>query len=101
MQLVGASNPLIIVTFFLEIMARTLQQLKESVERMIAEQGADAPVAAFIFTNPDVFVMDEDGEQVTQSREIAEQVLNNVEDDYDYLYEEIFNCIENELRELN
>jgi hypothetical protein len=81
-------------------MARTLQQLKESVERMIAEQGADAPVAAFIFTNPDVFVMNEDGEQVTQSREIAEQVLNNVEDDYDYLYEEVFNCIENELREL-
>jgi hypothetical protein len=77
-------------------MARTLQQLKESVERMIAEQGADAPVAAFIFTNPDVFVMDEDGEQVTQSREIAEQVLNNLED----LYEEIFNCIENELRDL-
>jgi hypothetical protein len=44
--------------------------------------------------------MGEDGEQVTQSREIAEQVLNNVEDDYDYLYEEVFNCIENELRDL-
>lgn len=68
---------------------------------MIAKQGEDAPVAAFIFTGEDVFVMDEDGEPVTQSREIAAQVLNNVEDDYDYLYEEIFNCIENELRELN
>ena len=81
-------------------MARTLQQLQESVNRLIEQQGADAPVAAFIFTNPDVFVMDEDGEQVTQSREIAEQVLNNVEDDYDYLYSEIFDCIDNELREL-
>ena len=27
-------------------MARTLQQLKESVERLIQQQGPDAPVAA-------------------------------------------------------
>lgn len=81
-------------------MSRTLSQLKQSVDRLIEQQGEDAPVAAFIFTNEDVFVMNDDGEQVRQSREIAEQVLNNVEDDYDYLYEEIFNCIDNELREL-
>ena len=78
----------------------TLANLRDRVNRLIENQGEDAPVAAFIFTNPDVFVMDEDGEQVTQSREIAAQVLNNVEDDYDYLYEEVFNCIENELRDL-
>jgi hypothetical protein len=81
-------------------MARTLQQLKESVDRLIEQQGADAPVAAFIFTSEDVFVMDDNGDQVTQPREIAERVLNNVEDDYDYLYTEIFDCIDNELREL-
>lgn len=81
-------------------MARTLQQLKESVDRLIQQQGANAPVAAFIFTGDDVFVMDDNGNQVTQPLEIAEQVLNSVEDDYDYLYEEIFNCIDNELREL-
>lgn len=81
-------------------MARTLQQLKESVERLIQQQGADAPVAAFIFTGEDVFVMDENCDQITQPREIAEKVLNSVEDDYDYLYTEIFDCIDNELREL-
>ncbi len=81
-------------------MARTLQQLKESVERLIEQQGANAPVAAFIFTNEDVFVLDEDNEQVTQPREIADKVLDAVEGDYDYLYTEIFNCIDNELREL-
>lgn len=80
-------------------MARTLSQLKERIENLIEQQGADAPVAAFIFTNEDVFVMN-DGEPVSQSREIAEKVLNSVEDDYDYLYEEIFNCIDRELNEL-
>ena len=80
-------------------MARTLQQLKESVDRLIQQQGADAPVAAFIFTGEDVFVMDDNCDQVIQPREIAEKVLNNL-DDYDYLYTEIFDCIDNELREL-
>ena len=80
-------------------MARTLQQLKESIENLISLQGPDAPVAAYIFTQEDVFVMNEEGEQVTQPLEIAEEVLNNL-DEYDYLYEEIFNCIDNELREL-
>ena len=80
-------------------MTRTLQQLKESVDRLIQQQGADAPVAAFIFTGEDVFVMDDNGDQVTQPREIAEKVLNNL-DEYDYLYTEIFDCIDNELREL-
>jgi hypothetical protein len=80
-------------------MARTLQQLKESVDRLIEQQGADAPVAAFIFTGEDVFVMDDNCDQVTQPREIAEKVLNNL-DEYDYLYTEIFDCIDNELREL-
>jgi hypothetical protein len=80
-------------------MARTLQQLKESVERLIEQQGEDAPVAAWIFTNEDVFVMDDDCNQVKQPREIAENVLSNL-DDYDYLYTEIFDCIDNELREL-
>ncbi len=80
-------------------MARTLQQLKESVDRLIQQQGEDAPVAAFIFTGEDVFVMDNNGDQVTQPREIAEKVLNNL-DEYDYLYTEIFDCIDNELREL-
>jgi hypothetical protein len=77
-------------------MSRTLQQLKESVERLIEQQGNDAPVAAFIFTNEDVFVMDEDGNPDPVRREIAETVLHNVEE-YDHLFTEIFHIIEQEL----
>lgn len=80
-------------------MARTLQQLKESVERLIQQQGEDAPVAAFIFTNEDVYRMNEDGDPQYYPVDVAHQVLDSVEGDYDYLYEEIFNCIENELED--
>ena len=80
-------------------MARTLQQLKESVERLIEQQGNDAPVAAFIFTNEDVFVMDEDGNPDPVSREIAETVLDNVEE-YDHILTEIFDVIEEELKQI-
>lgn len=80
-------------------MARTLKQLKESVERLIKQQGEDAPVAAFIFTNEDVFVMDDDGNPDPVRREIAETVLDNVED-YDYIISEVFDIIEKELREI-
>jgi hypothetical protein len=78
-------------------MARTLQQLKESVERLIEQQGNDAPVAAFIFTNEDVYVMDEDGNPDPVQREIAEIVLDNVEE-YDHIFAEIFDVIEQELK---
>ena len=78
-------------------MSRTLLQLKESVERLIEEQGNDAPVAAFIFTNDDVYVMDEDGNPDPVQREIAETVLHNVED-YDHIFTEIFDVIEAELK---
>jgi len=43
-------------------MNRTLQQLKESVDRLIEQQGANASCAAFIFTKEDVFEMDENGD---------------------------------------
>ena len=80
-------------------MARTLQQLKESVERLIEQQGNDAPVAYWIYTNDDVFVMDEDNNPDYVSREIAETVLDNVED-YDHIFTEIFNVIEEELKQI-
>jgi hypothetical protein len=80
-------------------MTRTLLQLKESVERLIEQQGNDAPVAAFIFTNEDVYVMDEDGNPDPVQREIAETVLNNV-GEYDHIFTEIFNIIEQEIRDV-
>lgn len=83
-------------------MARTLKQLKESVERMIKEQGEDAPVAAFIFTKLDVYVEEEDVNGDIKeflNRKDTEEVLDNIEDN-DWIYEQVFSCIENEIRDL-
>jgi len=80
-------------------MARTLQQLKESVERLIEQQGNDAPVAYWIYTNEDVFVMDEDCNPDYVSREIAETVLHELEG-YDHIHKEIADAIETELKEI-
>ena len=77
----------------------SLLRLKERVQSLIDQQGEDAPVCAFIFTNEDVFVMDKDGNPDPVRREIAETVLLNL-DDYDHIYTEIFNVIEKELAEI-
>ena len=77
----------------------SLLKLKQRVERLIDEQGEDAPVCAFIFTNEDVFVMDKDGNPDPVKREIAETVLLNL-DSYDHIYTEIFNVIDQEIAEI-
>lgn len=76
-------------------MARTLQQLKESVERLIEQQGKDAPCAAFIFTNEDVFDLDEEFNPQYYTIEQSELILNEV-DELDYIYETIFECIDDQ-----
>lgn len=78
-------------------MNRTLQQLKESVERLIEQQGADASCAAFIFTKEDVFELDENGDEVYFDEEITNKVLNNL-DETDYILEQAFDCIEDYIR---
>lgn len=81
-------------------MARTLHQLKESIERLIQQQGADAPVAAFIFTKEDVFETDDDTlEQHHLPVEDAEIILNEL-DGFDYIYEQAFECMEDDIRRL-
>ena len=80
--------------------ATTLKQLKERVENLINSQGEDAPVAAFICTNEDVFVMNDEGEPQYQSVETCKEVLSAVEQEYDSIYETIFNCIDDELLSL-
>lgn len=80
--------------------ATTLKQLKERVERLIENQGEEAPVAAFIFTNEDVFVETDDGDQQYQPIDIADKVLRAIESDYDNIYEDIFSCIDSELEAL-
>jgi len=78
-------------------MNRTLQQLKESVERLIEQQGAEASCAAFIFTKEDVFNLDENGDEVYFDEEITNKVLNNL-DETDYILEQAFDCIEDYIR---
>ena len=73
-------------------MNRTLQQLKETVDRLIEQQGADASCAALIFTKEDVFVMNDDGEEVYFDEEITNKVLNDL-DETDYILEKAFDCI--------
>lgn len=80
-------------------MARTLQQLKESVERLIEQQGKDAPVAAFVFTNADVFQLDEDGNEQFFPIDVCDKVLNEIEEN-DWIYEQVFDAIDRELEEL-
>lgn len=80
-------------------MARTLQQLKESVERLIQQQGPDAPVAAFIITKEDVIELDENYDPIQLSEEIADIVLNEVGEN-DWIYEQIGECIDDEIREV-
>ena len=79
-------------------MNRTLQQLKESVERLIEQQGAEASCTAIILTKEDVFEMDENGDEVYFSEEITNKVLNDL-DETDYLIEQAFNCIEDALKD--
>ena len=78
-------------------MARTLQQLQESITRLIDQQGPDAPVAAFIFTMEDVFLMDKDTlEQTPLPVDVCADVLNEVEDS-DYICEQVFEMIDDEI----
>lgn len=81
-------------------MARTLQQLKESIEKMIEIQGKDAPVAAFIFTQDDVVTYDEETlEQQYYPLEVIENVLGVIEE-YDYIDEQVYDLIGQELQEV-
>jgi hypothetical protein len=76
----------------------TLANLRDRVNQLIEYQGEDAPCAAFIFTNDDVFTCKAQI-KIPVNRDVAFEVLNSIEEDYDYLYSEIFDCIDRELRE--
>jgi transcriptional/translational regulatory protein YebC/TACO1 len=79
-------------------MNRTLSQLKETVDRLIEHLGEDASCAAFIFTKLDVFEMNDDGDEVYYPEEIANKVLNDL-DETDYIIEKAFDCIEEFIKE--
>ena len=80
-------------------MSRTLQDLKNSIEIMIQEQGKDAPVAAWIYTQEDVFEIDENGDPMYFSIEDIGNVLNAVEE-ADYINDRIDECIDKEIKRI-
>jgi len=75
-----------------------LKTLKSSVDRLIEQQGPDAPVAYWIYTNEDVTTIDwETGDEQYYPIEKCEEVLRSVQDT-DYIHEQIAECIEDELK---
>ena len=74
-------------------MNRTLSQVKEFLELLIEQQGADASCAALIFTKEDVFTMDENGNEVYYDEEITNNVLNDL-DETDWVLQKGIDCIE-------
>ncbi len=79
-------------------MTRTLAELRQQIDNLIKQQGENASVAAWIYTKEDV--LDYPDEDVTVTEEVATKVINNL-DQCDYIYTEIFDRIDDELRELN
>ncbi len=79
-------------------MTRTLSELRQSIERMIEQQGENAPVAAWIYTKEDVLNYPDDDVSVTE--DVANKVIESL-DHYDHIYTEIFDLIDEELRQMN
>jgi len=78
-------------------MTRTLAELRQQIEQLIKQQGDNASVAAWIYTKEDV--LDYPDEGVTVTEEVATKVIDSL-DQYDYIYTEIFDCIDDELRQM-
>jgi hypothetical protein len=78
----------------------TLSQLKQRIDKLIEDQGEESPVAAFIYTKEDVVQYDDDFNEVEiEDDRIIEDVLYNVEDT-DYIYTQIQDIIDDELKEV-
>ena len=77
-------------------MTRTLAELRQRIDQLIQQQGEQSPVAAWIFTKEDV--LDYPDGDVNVKEELAEKVINSL-DDYDHIYTEIFDVIDDELRD--
>ena len=77
-------------------MNRTLQQLKKTIDLLIQRQGAYASCAAIIFTQENVFTVDENGNEVYYDEETTNRILFDL-DETNYLIKQAFNCIEHDI----
>jgi hypothetical protein len=87
-------------------MYRTLKDLQDSIQRLIEQQGEDAPVVSFIFTKEDVQV-----QELTEDNDFLEIDCDSLNECYpgiidtvlehvggnDYIYEQVFEMIEDEI----
>ena len=78
-------------------MYRTLSELRDSINSMIESQGENAPCAAFVFTQHDVFENDEDDQEVYFSSLFTQDVLADVGGS-DYIYEQVGEMIDDAIR---
>jgi hypothetical protein len=83
-------------------MYRTLSELRDSINRMIEQQGENAPCAAFVFTQNDVFEYNEDDTDLEEVRHFPthfnEFVLYDVGNS-SYIYEQIGEVIEDAIHQ--
>ena len=79
-------------------MFRTLSELRDSINQMIESQGENAPCAAFVFTQDDVFeIVGENCDEVRFSKELTDDVLADAGGS-DYIYEQIGEVIDDSIR---
>jgi hypothetical protein len=78
-------------------MFRTLSELRNTINSMIESEGENAPCAAFVFTQNDVFENDEDGQEVYFSTLFTQDVLADVGGS-DYIYEQVGEMIDDAIR---
>ena len=85
-------------------MYRTLSELRNSIDNLIQQQGENAPCASFVFTKEDVFFYPKDENGI---EDLDTQEHLNVEDTdevllelggCDYIYEQVFEIIEDEVK---
>ena len=77
----------------------TLSQLRDAVNRMISEQGEDAPCAYWVYSKEDAYVMEENGEYnyiYDEGESQAEAVVNALDElqEVDYVYSVIQECLD-------
>ena len=79
-------------------MFRTLSELRDSINSMIESQGENAPCAAFVFTQHDVFEYNEDTNQDDYFPSLFTQdVLADVGGS-SYIYEQVGEMIDDSIR---
>ena len=84
--------------FHHQTMNYTLKELQQRVNKLIEVQGEDAHCAAWIYTQEDIHMKDENGEfdydnEVDIAPELAERIFNDV-GNINYIYQVIQECVD-------